>query len=70
MSANPKAFLPKAELEPCASANLAAPLSDERRENILIRLEAWIEEEENLIAEVEKRVGKRFASLDIFDSKL
>lgn len=44
------------EPEPIAEASDELPLSDDAREALLRRVEAWIEEEERLVAEIERRL--------------
>lgn len=41
--------------EPAAQAGL--PLTDEAREALIGRLDAWLEEEERLLAEIEQRIA-------------
>jgi hypothetical protein len=41
--------------EPDAAGSAEPPLSDDVREALLRRIEMWIEEEERLIAEIERR---------------
>ena len=49
--------LPGAEPLPSTEGDDALPLSDSAREALLRRLEAWIEEEERLIATIERRAA-------------
>jgi hypothetical protein len=57
MAPNPNLPAPLAfEPEPIAKANEELPLSDDAREALLRRVEAWIEEEERLVAEIERRL--------------
>jgi hypothetical protein len=45
------------EPEPFAGDSDDLPLSDDAREALLRRLEAWIDEEERLIADIERRTA-------------
>ena len=44
------------EPEPLATPSDELPLSDDAREALLRRVEAWIEDEERLVAEIERRL--------------
>ncbi len=44
------------EPEPSAAASDELPLSDIDRETLLSRVEAWLDEEERLVAEIERQL--------------
>jgi len=51
--ASPLAFEP----QPDVGQYGELPLSNDARDALLARLEAWIDEEEHLVAEIERRIG-------------
>ena len=57
------------EPEPVAGEGDALPLSDDAREALLGRIEDWIEEEERLIAEVERRVAAAVGNIALFPAR-
>ena len=60
--ASPLAFGP----EPSPAEGDELPLPDNAREALLRRLEAWIEEEERLVAEIERRLAATRADVVAF----
>ncbi|HKN27560.1 MAG TPA: hypothetical protein VJY34_06590 [Roseiarcus sp.] len=66
MAEERKCSLPAEEREPepeCDPADQASPWEEDWREATLKRLDAWIEERERLIAEIERRIEEEEANV-------
>ena len=57
------------ERETSAREGDELPLSDEAREALLRRVEGWIEEEERLIAEIERRIAATGGNVTLFPQR-
>ena len=54
------------EPQPIIGESDELPLSDDARDALLQRLEAWIDEEERLIAEIERRIAAAVGNVTSF----
>jgi hypothetical protein len=57
------------EAQVIADQSEELPLSDEARQALLRRVETWIEEEERLIAEIERRIAATLGNVTLFPPK-